>query len=104
MNITNALEGVGGSEAWGRVLSEDLSARLAGLATGSVLAGYRLEAQVGAGGMAVVFRARDERLDRPVGLKVLAPALAADREFRRRFIARVAGGGRGGPPEHHPGV
>ena len=86
MNITNALEGVGGSEAWGRVLSEDLSARLAGFETGSVLAGYRLGAEVGAGGMAVVFRARDERLGRQVALKILAPALASDSEFRRRFI------------------
>jgi serine/threonine protein kinase len=51
------------------------------------VAGYRLEAQVGAGGMAVVFRARDERLGRLVALKVLAPGLAADPAFRRRFIA-----------------
>ena len=37
--------------------------------------------------MAVVFRARDERLGRQVALKILAPALAADDGFRRRFIA-----------------
>ena len=36
--------------------------------------------------MAVVFRARDERLGRLVALKILAPALAADEGFRHRFI------------------
>jgi serine/threonine protein kinase len=36
--------------------------------------------------MAVAFRARDERLDRVVALKILAPALAADEAFRQRFI------------------
>jgi Protein kinase domain len=60
---------------------------LAGFGAGSVLAGYRLEAQVGAGGMAVVFRARDQRLNRLVALKILAPTVAADAAFRRRFIA-----------------
>ena len=56
------------------------------VAAGSWIAGYRLEEQIGAGGMAVVFRACDERLQRLVALKVLSPALAADEAFRQRFI------------------
>jgi Protein kinase domain len=55
-------------------------------APGSRIAGYQLEERIGQGGMAVVFRARDERLGRMVALKILAPALAGDAEFRRRFI------------------
>ncbi|MGE5286145.1 MAG: protein kinase domain-containing protein [Micromonosporaceae bacterium] len=55
-------------------------------APGSQIAGYRLEEQIGIGGMAVVFRARDARLDRPVALKILAPGLASDQAFRQRFM------------------
>jgi serine/threonine protein kinase len=58
----------------------------AGFAPVSRLADYLLEERIGAGGMAVVFRARDDRLQRRVALKVLAPALAADEAFRHRFI------------------
>jgi serine/threonine protein kinase/DNA-binding beta-propeller fold protein YncE len=53
---------------------------------GSLVAGYRLEERIGQGGMAVVFRAYDPRLDRRVALKVLPPGLALDEAFRQRFI------------------
>ncbi len=68
-------------------MSEDFATQLAGFRAGSLLAGYRLESEVGAGGMAVVFRARDERLARLVALKILAPALASVPGFRQRFIS-----------------
>jgi serine/threonine-protein kinase len=69
-------------------LSGEFLPYLTGFRPGSMLAGYRLEALVGAGGMAVVFRARDERLDRPVALKILDPSrVKNDPALRERFIA-----------------
>ncbi|HWF81677.1 MAG TPA: protein kinase [Streptosporangiaceae bacterium] len=56
------------------------------LRPGALVAGYRLEERIGRGGMAVVFRAVDERLDRPVALKILSPGMTADNAFRVRFI------------------
>jgi len=54
---------------------------------GTELAGYRIESQLGRGGMSVVYLAEDLRLKRRAALKVLAPELAADQSFRQRFIA-----------------
>jgi eukaryotic-like serine/threonine-protein kinase len=50
---------------------------------------YRIETTVARGGMATVYRALDTRLDRPVGLKVMHPELAADEEFVGRFISEA---------------
>lgn len=52
---------------------------------GRLIAGYRVEDEIGRGGMAVVYRARDLRLDRTVALKLLAPELARNDTFRQRF-------------------
>ena len=46
---------------------------------------YEILEQIGLGGMARVFRARDHRLNRLVAIKVLREDLAQDAEFRRRF-------------------
>jgi serine/threonine protein kinase len=43
--------------------------------TGSVLAHYRLTGTLGEGGMGVVYRATDTKLDREVAIKVLPPAV-----------------------------
>jgi serine/threonine protein kinase len=62
------------------------------LASGAVVAGYRIESVVGRGGMGVVYRARELGLDRLIALKVIAPELLEDPGIRRRFLreARTA--------------
>ena len=59
----------------------ELGGLLAGLGPGSRVAGYLLEKLVGVGGVAAVYRARDERLGRVVALKLLA----GDEVVRMRF-------------------
>jgi len=60
----------------------------------SLPARYRLVRHVANGGMASVWEAQDELLDRPVAIKVLATHLSEDERARRRFAreARTAGG------------
>ena len=56
------------------------------LGPGTTFAGYQIESVVGRGGMGVVYRATDLSLERPVALKLIAPELAEDEQFRRRFL------------------
>jgi serine/threonine protein kinase len=51
--------------------------------SGDTVAGYRVEALVGRGGMGVVYRATDLSLERPVALKLIAPELAEKERFLR---------------------
>jgi tRNA A-37 threonylcarbamoyl transferase component Bud32 len=72
----------------------------ADLRLGTMVAAYRVEAVAGRGGMSVVYRARDERLGRDVALKLLAPELTDDEQFRKRFLreSQIAAS------LHHPNI
>ena len=48
---------------------------------------YEILERIGMGGMAVVYKTRDHRLNRLVAVKILKPDLAQDADFRRRFNA-----------------
>src|SRR5436309_6105725 len=70
------------------------------LQRGSVVGGYRIDELIGRGGMGLVYRATNVALNRIYALKVLAPALAEDEQFRQRFrrSMRIAAS------LHHPNV
>ena len=56
------------------------------LSTGSILGDFRIEGEIGRGGMGVVYRAVQVSLGRAAAVKVFGEGLAHDPEFRERFV------------------
>ena len=67
---------------------------------GQSLRNYSIEEMLGRGGMGVVYRARDTRLNRPVALKVIPPELAGDPARRSRFLQEA----RAASAVNHPAI
>ena len=59
------------------------------LQRGSLVAGYRIVELISRGGMGVIYRATDSTTSRVYALKVLAPELVDDEEFRQRFTREM---------------
>lgn len=70
------------------------------LERGSVIGGYRIDELISRGGMGVVYRATNVALNRIYALKLLAPELADDDQFRERFKREI----RIAASLHHPHV
>ena len=67
---------------------------------GRTLSHYEVKQELSRGGMGVVYRALDTKLDREVALKVLPPELVADEARRRRFVQEA----KAAAAIHHPHI
>ena len=67
---------------------------------GETLSHYRIEEELGRGGMGIVYRARDEQLQRPVALKLLPKEFASQVDQRTRILAEA----RAAAALNHPGI
>src|SRR5262245_42761486 len=67
---------------------------------GRTLSHYRLDAKLGEGGMGVVYKALDTRLDRPVAIKVLPADTVAQPDRKRRFVLEA----KSASALNHPGI
>jgi tetratricopeptide (TPR) repeat protein len=67
---------------------------------GRTLSRYSIVSELGAGGMGVVYKAIDTRLERQVALKLIAPGDSADTDSRRRFVGEA----RAASQLNHPNI
>src|SRR2546426_5807680 len=75
------------SSAVSRALNETM------LTIGTKLGRYEIRSKIGAGGMGEVYRARDEKLNRDVAIKVLPALLSQDEDRLRRFVQEAQAAG-----------
>ena len=67
---------------------------------GTTLSHYKIEAELGRGGMGIVYRATDTKLDRTVAIKVLPSAALASDDDRERFYREA----KAAAQLHHPNI
>jgi eukaryotic-like serine/threonine-protein kinase len=66
----------------------------------TTLSHYRIEAELGRGGMGIVYKATDTKLDRTVAIKVLPSAALAEEDDRTRFYREANAAAQ----LHHPNI
>jgi serine/threonine protein kinase/tetratricopeptide (TPR) repeat protein len=83
--MLDEMENPGGSDVLAKTEHSAKTASLLSLTSGSRLGAYEILNRIGEGGMGVVYRARDPRLNRQVAIKLLSPEMAAEPQARERL-------------------